>query len=141
MLWFLSLLLAVTFPSVGVTAQTEQVHVADGQLGAPTDPDALGVYQLPGNLLLVGHVDWAGQLRVGSAILGLQNGDPIELSDGRSYHVTWAETFDIDDDQGEWAQAIAPGDDELTLITCTGPYSRSRQEYLQRVVVRAERDR
>ena len=132
--------LTVTFPTLGVEAQTEQVEVLDGQLEAPADPDNLGVYQLQGNLVMVGHVDWAGQPRALSFARSFQGGEPIELSDGRTYHVVWSKTLSVDDDQGEWAEAVAPADDVLTLVTCTGPFSRSRQMYLERIVIRAVRD-
>jgi hypothetical protein len=43
-------------------------------------------------------------------------------------------------DSAGWADVFAPADDVLTLITCGGPFSRSRHEYLDRTVIRAVRD-
>jgi hypothetical protein len=132
--------LTVTFPTLGVEAQTEWLGVDAGQLGVPVDPDSLGMYQLDGNLLLVGHLDWAGQRRVLAAVRAFQPGAPIWLSDGRTYHVAWSKTLPIDGDQSEWTDAVAAADDVLTLVTCTGPFSQSRHEYLERSVIRAVRD-
>ncbi len=132
--------LTLEFPTLGVEAQTEAIDVHDGQLGVPVDPDRLGVYQLDGNMLVVGHLDWAGQRRVLADVRSFQPGEPIWLSDGRTYHVVWSETLPIDADQDEWTEALAPADDVLTLVTCTGPFSLSRHEYLERIVIRAVRD-
>ena len=132
--------LTLEFPTLGVEAQTEAIDVHDGQLGVPVDPDRLGVYQLDGNMLVVGHLDWAGQRRVLADVRSFQPGEPIWLSDGRTYHVVWSETLPIDADQDEWTAALAPADDVLTLVTCTGPFSLSRHEYLERIVIRAVRD-
>jgi hypothetical protein len=132
--------LTLEFPTLGVEAQTEAIDVQDGQLGVPLDPDRLGVYQVEGNMLVVGHVDWAGERRVFADVRAFQPGEPIWLSDGRTYHVAWSKTLPIDTDENEWTAAFAPADDVLTLVTCTGPFSLSRQEYLERMVIRAVRD-
>lgn len=132
--------LTVTFPTLEADVQTEQIGEQDGQLGVPLDPDKLGVYQVEGNLLLVGHVDWAGQRRTLWFARSFEGGEPIWLSDGRTYHVAWSKTVSVDADESEWADAVAPADDVLTLITCTGPFSRSRHMYLDRLLIRAERD-
>jgi hypothetical protein len=134
--------LVVSFPTLGIETPTERVGLDDaGQLGTPTDPDAAGVYQLPGNLLLVGHVDWGGELRTFSNIRYFSGGEPIQLSDGRSYHVVWTKEWSIDADADVWPAVAAPTDgDVLTLLTCSGPFSQSRHLYLDRVAVRAIRD-
>ena len=132
--------LTLQIPALGVSAPVEDIDVVDGMLGTPTQPDDVGAFQLPGNLLVVGHRDWSGQLRAFGRIEGLQPGDVVELSDGRAYSVTSTTVFDVDGDQDSWEAAIAPTDgDVLTLISCTGPFSVSRHEYLQRVVVQTER--
>ena len=132
--------LTLEFPTLGVEAQTEAIDVQDGQLGVPVDPDKLGVYELDGNTLIVGHVDWAGERRVLADVRSFQPGEPIWLSDGRTYHIAWSKTLPIDADQSEWTAAFAPADDVLTLVTCSGPFSVSRHEYLERTVLRAVRD-
>lgn len=132
--------LTLEFPTLGVEAQTEGIDVQNGQLGVPVDPDRLGVYPVDGNMLIVGHVDWAGQRRVLADVRSFQPGEPIWLSDGRKYHISWSKTLPIDADSSEWTAAFAPADDVLTLVTCSGPFSLSRHEYLERIVLRAERD-
>jgi hypothetical protein len=132
--------LKLEFPSLGAEAQTEAITVQDGQLGVPDDPDHLGVYELDGNMLVVGHVDWAGERRLFADVRLFQPGEPIWLSDGRTYHVAWTKTLPLDADETEWAAAFAPADDVLTLVTCSGPFSISRREYLERIVIRAVRD-
>lgn len=132
--------LTLQIPALGVSAPVEDIEVVDGILGTPDRPDDVGAFQLPGNLLVVGHRDWSGQLRAFGRIEGLQPGDVVELSDGRAYSVTSTTVFDVDGNQDAWEAAIAPTDgDVLTLISCTGPFSVSRHEYLQRVVVQTER--
>ena len=91
-------------------------------------------------MLVVGHVDWAGERRVLADVRSFEPGEPIWLSDGRTYHVAWSKTLPIDADQNEWTAAFAPADDVLTLVTCSGPFSISRHEYLERIVIRAVRD-
>jgi hypothetical protein len=132
--------LTVTFPTLGMQAQTEDIGVLDGQLGVPHDPDDLGAYEVPGNLLLVGHLDWAGKRRLLAFVRSFQGGEPIQLSDGRTYHVAWSEQVPVDDSSDAWSQAVAPADDVLTLITCDGPFSLSRHMYLDRFILRAVRD-
>lgn len=130
--------LTVTLPTLGIEAHTEPLAIVDGQLGAPVDPDSIGTYQLPGNLLLVGHVDWAGTLRPFASLRQLQGGEPIQLSDGRSYHVAWVSS--VAADEADLSNVFSAGVDELTLITCSGPFSLSQHMYLERLTVRAVRD-
>ncbi|MGI9149047.1 MAG: class F sortase [Chloroflexota bacterium] len=130
--------LTVSLPTLGIEAHTEPLSVLDGQLGAPVDPDTIGTYQLPGNLLLVGHVDWAGTTRAFAGLRSLHGGEPIELSDGRNYHVAWVSS--VPTDQADLSDVFAPGDDVLTLITCGGSFSLSQHMYLERLTVRAVRD-
>jgi hypothetical protein len=132
--------LTLNAPAIGVSAQVESIAVSDGKLGTPIGPDNLGALQVPGNLLVVGHRDWDGRRRAFAGLEALQSGDVVELSDGRAYSVQSTSVWAIDGEQDAWNASIAATDgDFLTLISCTGPFSISRHEYLQRVVVRAER--
>ena len=132
--------LTLQIPALGVSAPVETIDIVDGSLGTPGSPDDVGALQLPGNLLVVGHRDWSGALRAFGRLEGLQPGDAVELSDGREYSVTSTSVFDVDGNQDLWDAAVAPTDgDVLTLISCTGAFSVSRHEYLQRVVVQAVR--
>jgi sortase (surface protein transpeptidase) len=132
--------LTLQVPALGVSAPVETIGIVDGSLGTPSRPQDVGALQVPGNLLVVGHRDWSGALRAFGRLETLQPGDMVELSDGREYSVTTTSVFDLDGDQQAWDESVAPTDgDVLTLISCTGAFSLSRHEYLQRVVVRAER--
>jgi LPXTG-site transpeptidase (sortase) family protein len=120
----------------------------DGTMQAPTDPDTVGWYALgtgmgvPGNVLLDGHVDWAGRLRVFGLLRQLQPGDVIEVTDDNGnqleYQVDWTRLYEADS---------APVDDifeqgpeqQITLITCGGQFDQSIRMYLSRWVVRATR--
>ena len=135
---FLSLAFVVLFPAFGMSVQTEPISVDAGQLGSPTNPDQIGVYELPGNLLMVAHVDWGGQLRPGFSFRNLELGDQIVV-DSQSYHVTDLKEWAVND-QDAWDWTVASDGDEITLITCTGQFSVSRHEYLERLSVRAVRD-
>ena len=132
--------LTLRVPALGVDAAVETIGIIDGSLGTPRGPDNVGVLQVPGNLLVVGHRDWAGQTRAFAHLETLQPGDVVGFSDGRMYSVQAIGVWDIDGEQDAWRTAVAPTDgDVLTLISCTGAFSVSRHEYLQRVIVRAER--
>ncbi|MDQ6675057.1 MAG: class F sortase [Chloroflexota bacterium] len=130
--------LTVSLPTLGVEARTEPLAVIDGQLSVPVNPDQIGTYQLRGNLLLVGHVDWAGKTRAFAGLRSFSGGEPIELSDGRTYHVAWVSTVLATDP--DLSNVFAVGDDMLTLITCDGAFSLSQHQYLERLTVRAVRD-
>lgn len=132
--------LTLDVPALGVSALVEPIDVVDGSLGTPSAPDNVGALQVPGNLLVVGHRDWSGQLRAFGHLEALQPGDVVEISDGRTYSIEAINVWNIDGEQDQWRAAVAPTDaDVLTLISCTGPFSISRHEYLQRIVVRAVR--
>jgi hypothetical protein len=133
--------LTVMFPSLGMTVQTEQLSVVDGQLGAPLDPSRMGVYEIDGNTLLVAHVDWGRALQPGYAFSNrLPAGGPIELSDGRHYHLAWFRVIKADDTDA-WLEVAqpAPGADVLTLVTCTGVFHPGTG-YEDRWIGRAELD-
>jgi len=130
--------LIVSLPTLGVEAQTERLEVNNGELGVPTNPDNIGTYQLRGNLVLVGHLDWAGKMRVFGRLRTLVGGEPIKLSDGRTYHVAWVSSVLASDT--DLSEVFAAGDDVLTLITCDGAFSQSQHQYLERLTVRAVRD-
>jgi sortase (surface protein transpeptidase) len=132
--------LTLEVPALGASAMVEPIEIVDDNLGTPLEPNDVGALQLPGNLLVVGHRDWSGELRAFSRLNDLQRGDVIQLSDGRAYGVEATNVWDIDGDQDAWHAAVAPTDgDVLTLISCTGAFSIGRHEYLQRIVVRADR--
>jgi len=140
----------ITIPTIGLTAPVVAIGLEnDGSMGAPTDPDTVGWYDLgpglgePGNLLVDGHVDWGGRLRTFGRLRQVAVGDGVQLADADgqvvSYRVVatrWldADTTDLADVFGQTP------DQQLTLITCGGEFDQARQVYLSRLVVRAVRD-
>ena len=117
-------------------------------MGAPTDPDTVGWYELgvgvgtPGNALLDGHVDWGGRLRVFGLLRQLQPGDMFQITDADgnvlSYSVSWIRLYEAD--SAPLDEIFQQTDDEeVTLITCGGDFDRSVRMYVSRWVVRAVR--
>ena len=132
--------LRLEIPTIGVSAAVESIGLVNGNLDVPSLPDDVGSYQIRGNLLVVGHRDWDHRLRGFARLDQLQVGDLVELTDGRTYSVVASSRWYIDDEPGVWRDAVRPGDgDAVTLISCIGEFSVSRQQYLQRIMVRAER--
>lgn len=133
--------------TIGVSAEIVPVALtSDGEMEVPADPDAVGWYTLgpgiagAGNMILTGHVDWAGRLRVFGGLSRLRQGDEIVLTDvdglEHRFEVTWTRQISADDPP--WEEIFSQGTQrEVTLITCTGPFDRQRREYLERLVVRA----
>ncbi|MBI4493800.1 MAG: carboxypeptidase regulatory-like domain-containing protein [Chloroflexi bacterium] len=140
----------IDIPSLGVFASIVPVGLeADGAMGAPSDPDTVGWYELgptlagPGNVILAGHVDWGGRLRVFGWLRQLQPGDVVRVgdSDGNwyDYRVTWSWLVDAEDAPLEEVFGQGPLS-ELTLITCGGVFDPATHRYLSRLVVRAVRE-
>jgi LPXTG-site transpeptidase (sortase) family protein len=127
--------LTVSIPDISVSAATERLGVVDDVLSAPDDPDSLGVFEFGEQTIIAGHRDWQYRLRAFSRLDQLQQGAEVDLSDGRSYSVDSTAVLDVDDADA-WSSYLT-GDDSLVLVTCTGPFSLSRHEYLQRFVVLA----
>jgi sortase (surface protein transpeptidase) len=118
----------------------------DGALAAPIDPDTVGWWQDGpgvggfGNMLLDGHVDWGGRLRVFGLLNQLDTGDLISVTDSdgliRSYSVVWTRLYDADTAPLDEIYPTTP-DEQLTLITCGGAFDPSAHMYLSRWVIRA----
>jgi sortase (surface protein transpeptidase) len=140
---------AIRIPSIQVDTEVERRPIVDGKMLDPTGPFVVAWYGstgrlgVPGNVVMAGHVDYAG---VGPAIFArvgeLQPGDLIDVT-GEDVHiyqfaVTWSKLYDaanapIDEIVGDTSA------ESLTLITCGGDFNYSTQHYLQRLIVRAER--
>lgn len=92
----------------------------------------------PGNIVLSGHVEMSdGRKGIFANIHDLKQGDVLILREGgeeRHYAVTFTGTVQPDDLTPLYPSA----DDRLTLITC-GNYDFFQDNYLERVVVVAER--
>src|SRR6266851_6825851 len=139
----------IDIPKIGTHAPVVPLgEDADGSMQSPVDPDTVGWFQpgaalgMPGNVLLDGHVDWGGRLRVFGLLSQLQPGDTFQITNSEgdvlTYHVAWTRLYDAD---------TAPldeifqqsGDEEVTLITCGGAFDQSIHMYVSRWVVRGVR--
>lgn len=138
----------VRIPALGVDAPIVPVgEDPDGAMSAPEDPDTVAWWSLgpgtgvAGNVVLAGHVDWGGRLRVFGLIGRLTPGDEIILLDelGREFHyqVVWSRQVSAD---GAPIDEIfgSSGVPEVTLITCGGEFDRTTRQYLDRIIVRAQ---
>jgi LPXTG-site transpeptidase (sortase) family protein len=139
---------SIEIPRIGTHAPIVPLGLEDdGGMAAPQDPDTVGWWRDgpglggQGNMLLDGHVDWGGQLRVFGLLKQLRQGDLIYVADAdgraKAYGVVWtrlyeAETAPLDE--------IFPtsAEEQLTLITCGGEFDPSIRMYVSRWVVRAE---
>jgi sortase (surface protein transpeptidase) len=139
----------IDIPRIGTHAAVIPLGLeADGSMSAPTDPDTVGWFAegtgvgSPGNVLLDGHVDWAGRLRAFGLLRDLQPGDQVQITDvyGNvlTYNVLWAQLYSADAAPVDelFAQTA---DEEITLVTCGGVFDHSIHMYLSRWVVRAVR--
>jgi len=118
-------------------------------MAAPTDPDIIGWYDfsakvgVPGNAVVVGHVDYYGQLRAFGKLRQMNAGDVIELQDSLErnlkYRVQSVEVVPYTTPPAEFLTQSGPHE-ELTLITCGGAFDKATRNYLSRVIVRAIRD-
>lgn len=139
----------IDIPKIGTHAVVVPLgRDANGFMEAPDDPDTVGWFQpgvkigVPGNVLLDGHVDWGGRLRVFGLLRELQPGDSFQITDSGgdvlTYSVAWTRLYDADTAPlGEIFQQTS--DEEVTLITCGGAFDPSVHMYLGRWVVRGIR--
>jgi len=142
--------IGLAIESAGVDAGLEALRVVDGAMQDPTGPwivawyENLGALGKIGNVVMAGHIDY---WNVGPAVFynlsTLQPGDEIVVAgdDGRTYPfaVEWVRQYDsasipLDEVTGPTAEQ------SLTLITCGGAFDYTNGHYLQRTVVRANRD-
>jgi len=118
----------------------------DGAMAAPVDPDTVGWWQDgpglggSGNMLLDGHVDWGGRLRVFGLLKQLAPGDEIYVADQngarKTYAVVWTRLYEAETAPLDEIFPTTP-DEQLTLITCGGEFDPSIKMYVSRWVVRA----
>jgi sortase (surface protein transpeptidase) len=141
--------IAIRIPSIQVDSEIERRPISNGQMLDPTGPFVVAWYGstgrlgVPGNVVLAGHVDYAG---VGPAVFArvgeLGEGARIELT-GEDVHiyrygVTWSKLYDEATAPVEEIIGETPNE-SVTLITCGGEFDPSSQRYFQRLIVRAER--
>ncbi len=96
-----------------------------------------------GNAVFAGHLDWYG---IGPTVfwrLGeLTPGDQVEVVSGQQTEIRYrvTQTWHYPANNAPIQSIVArDSQDEVTMITCAGTFSRSRGAYDQRLVVRAVR--
>ncbi len=138
----------IDIPRIGTHAEIAPLGLEDdGAMAAPVDPDTVGWWQDgpglggQGNMLLDGHVDWGGRLRVFGLLKQLREGDLIHVTDTdgntATYAVMWTRLYEADTAPLDEIFPTTP-EERLTLITCGGEFDPSIRMYLSRWVVRAE---
>jgi len=136
--------------SAGIDAGIETLRVIDGAMQDPTGPWVVAWYENLGSLGKIGNIVMAGHIdywNVGPAVFynlsTLQPGDPIVVTgdDGKTYPfaVEWVRQYDSESIPLDEVTGPTPGQ-SLTLITCGGAFDYTNGHYLQRTVVRANRN-
>ncbi len=140
---------SIEITKINVVAQIETIEIVNGTMQDPTGPLVVSWYKQTASLGEVGNVVMAGHLDywdVGPAVFynigQLQKGDRIEITgdDGQTYvyEVDWVKLYDAANAPIE--DITGPTDaEDLTLITCGGPFDYQNGVYLQRTVVRSHR--
>ena len=143
---------AISIPAAQVDAQVEQQTIDNGVMHDPSGPYVVCWYKTTGklgernNVVMAGHLDWYGVPQAVFFHVGaLKKGDEIDVT-GKDkqvykYSVDWVKPFTVADLDQKTINSIV-GDTQtevLTLITCGGEWDTAKQEYLERIVVRASR--
>jgi LPXTG-site transpeptidase (sortase) family protein len=138
----------LSIPAIGVGAPVVPVGLEpSGIMASPAEADLAGWYELgprpgePSNAVIAAHVDWLGQEGAFARLNELQPGDTIEVLNGPEsgfkFVVESIDTYQADSAPVADIFGPTPTRPTLTLITCDGPYDYRRQEYRDRLVVRA----
>jgi sortase A len=140
---------SIAVEKINLNAQIETIQIVNGVMQDPTGPWVVSWYKETGrlgeidNVVMAGHLDyWDVGPAVFYNIARLQSGDQIDVTgdDGLtySYEVDWVENYDANN--APIQDIIGPTESEdLTLITCGGPFDYQNGVYLQRTVVRSHR--
>ena len=137
----------INIPAIGVNAPVVSVGLEpSGIMASPSEAEQVGWYNLgprpgePSNAVLAGHVDWLGEIGVFSQLDQLQPGDTVEVHSGpeTSHRYVVESIASYRADTAPVAEIFgATSEPILTLITCGGAYDPLRQEYRDRLVIRA----
>lgn len=140
---------SITIPSIDVDGALIDLGLApSGELEGADDADDIGWFTGggrpggPGPTVVVGHLDSRTGPAVFARLGDLDDGDSITVTDAEGgrhdYRVTDSrrvpqDPFPTEDVFGRTV------DDEVRLITCTGPYDRAEGRYTENLLVTAER--
>ena len=143
---------AIKIESAEVDSPVETKEIVDGVMQNPSGPYVVSWYRGTGklnqdnNIVMAGHLDYYD---VGEAVfynLGkVKAKDLVEVTGSDKivyqYAVESVEDVEIAELTAEEVQAIVgkTSDEILTLITCSGTFDASAQQYSQRKIVRAKR--
>ncbi|MFC3748893.1 class F sortase [Paenibacillus sp. GCM10012306] len=134
----------LSIPAIGVTTEIEPVAaLPNGQMGVPESTELVGISYpgiLPGskgNVVLDGHVDSYTGPAVFFNLKKLKPGDSIVVSNNVHKLTYTVESVEIYPTNEAPLERIFGDTTEhrLTLITCTGKYSRKKKEHEKRLVV------
>ncbi|HEY8448394.1 MAG TPA: class F sortase [Thermomicrobiales bacterium] len=143
---------AIRIEKANVDAPVEEQEIIDGVMQDPSGPFVVSWYKETGrlgeqhNIVMAGHLDyWDVGAAVFYEVWKLEEGDVIEVvgEDDKTYRyaVEWVKSYKVAELGAKAVQEIVgrTSEEKLTLITCGGPFDYERGEYLERIVVRAER--
>jgi LPXTG-site transpeptidase (sortase) family protein len=144
--------IAIKIERAQVDAEIEVTEIVQGVMQNPSGPFVVSWYKETarlgefGNVVMAGHVDF---WNVGEAVFynlrDLKEKDLIEVTgtdkEVYTYEVDWVENYQVAQlDPTKIEEIVGATEDEnLTLITCGGPFDVNTGEYLERMVVRAHR--
>jgi hypothetical protein len=141
--------IAIQIEKIALDAQVETIEIVDGVMQDPTGPWVVSWYKETamlgelGNIVMAGHLDyWDVGPAVFYNITQLVKDDKVSVTgmdnDVYIYSVDWLRNFDAAN--APIQEIVGPTDQEnLTLITCGGPFDYANGHYLQRTVVRLTR--
>lgn len=141
--------IAIAIEKIALAAEVETIEIVDGVMQDPTGPWVVSWYKETaklgevGNIVMAGHLDyWDVGPAVFYNITQLAKGDTITITGEDSepyvYAVDWIRNYDTAN--APIQEIVGPTEDEnLTLITCGGPFDYATGQYLQRTVVRTTR--
>ena len=140
---------SIAIAAINLNAQVETIQIVDGVMQDPTGPWVVSWYKETGklgevdNIVMAGHLDyWDVGPAVFYNIAQLNQNDEIDVTgdDGviYKYAVDWVKQYDANN--APIQDIIGPTTTEdLTLITCGGPFDYQNGVYLQRTVCRSHR--
>jgi LPXTG-site transpeptidase (sortase) family protein len=139
----------IIIPSINTQGFIQKVGVTlEGEMAVPTNVHLAGWYStgvVPGEKgvsVINGHVQGFYRDGVFKRLNALRPGDmyQVEFGDGsrRDFKVVSVNQYNLDKAEGQMFEAVAPIEQQLTLITCAGVYDKDLKTYDQRVIVVSE---
>ncbi|MCB1622781.1 MAG: class F sortase, partial [Thiothrix sp.] len=140
----------IRIPKIGVNSMVKSATVDDsGSVQVPNSVHTVNWYSKSrdfnagtGASFLVGHVSGRASIGVFYKLHLLEPGDVIEIErgDGQmlNYRVVTKESLPVESvDMNQTMLSVDSGQKGLNIMTCGGEFSSERDEYLERILVRA----